>query len=80
MDDGYWVSLLRDVEEEFGPGTHDSEPDELSASNGVAGLAFHLSHWGSASAAGNAVYVASDDEVWDRMESRMAHTESCWRR
>jgi small subunit ribosomal protein S1 len=68
MDDGYWVSLLRDVEEEFGPGTHDSEPDELSANSGMAGLVFHPDHWGSAS-------VGSDDEVWDRMETRMAHAD-----
>ncbi len=68
MDDGYWVSLLRDIEEEFGLDAHDLEPDEFAGSNGVAGLAFHGGRGETGSAAG-------DDEVWDRMEDRMAANE-----
>ena len=68
MDDGYWVSLLQDIEEEFGRDAHDVEPDEFAGSNGVAGLAFHGGRWEAGS-------VAGDDEVWDRMEDRMAADE-----
>jgi small subunit ribosomal protein S1 len=68
MDDGYWVSLLRDIEEELGVDAHDPEPDEFGGNNGVAGLAFHGGRWETGS-------IANDDEVWDRMEDRMAANE-----
>jgi len=69
MDDGFWVSLLRDVEEEIGAGASDTEPDEAWEHNEVAGAAAHSNHRGSA------VASSTDDEVWARMEIRMLNAE-----
>ena len=70
MDDGYWESLLNDVESELGTGAPEMEPEELLGVLDTAG--FH-----TAAARRNGFTVAhGDDAIWDRMEALLASGET----
>jgi len=62
MDDGYWASLLKDVENELGAGIAESEPEELLGSVASRFAARGMRPIG-------ATVMNGDDAVWDRMEA-----------
>lgn len=69
MDDGYWESLLLDVDSEL-EGRFDAEPEELTGEIGA-----ERSHYAPARPVVGVV-VQGDDAVWDRMEELLANGDA----
>jgi small subunit ribosomal protein S1 len=70
MDDGYWESLLTDVESELGPAALEMEPEELSGNLETAAPVSGAHYRNGYSV------TTGDDAIWDRMEALLASGET----